>query len=196
MELIVIDEERMKIMLSREELLSYNIYAPDIDTEDESTKRILYDIIDRAKRTAGFDGEWGSMFVRVFPSGDGGCEMYVTKYAQLYDEDEYMCDDTTEDKGHGARARARRYVYRLASADLLLRCCRALADRGYAAPSDVYISEDGETYFLVLHEGECDTSVALEFGESVSFSGVLVYLSEHARILVEKDGVGSMSVIF
>lgn len=196
MELIVIDEDRMKIMLSREELSSYNIDAVNIDTEDESTKRILYDIIDRAKRTAGFEGEYGRMFVRVFASSDGGCEMYVTKYSQLYDDEESIMEEHSHDSNARYSKRRKRYVYKLTSAMELVRGCRALMARGYSQPSDAYISESGDAYFLVLSEGECDVSVMLEFSEPESFPGVLLYLCEHARMLCERDAVSRLGAIF
>ena len=196
MELIVIDEDRMKIMLSREELSSYNIDAVNIDTEDESTKRILYDIIDRAKRTAGFEGEYGRMFVRVFASSDGGCEMYVTKYSQLYDDEESVIEEHSQPNHARYSKRKRRYVYKLNSAMELVRACSALLARGYSQPSDAYISESGNVYFLVLSEGECDTTVMLEFSEPESFPGVLLYLCEHARMLCERDAVAHLGAIF
>ena len=165
MELIVIDGDRMKIMLSGEEMSSYSIDAMAIDTEDEDTRRILYDIIDRARRSAGLGGECGRMFVRVFPSGDGGCEMYVTKYA-------------------------------VSCLDDLVRISRALEARGYSGRSEVYISEMEEEYYLVLTDDRADTSIVCEYAEPVSFSAMPAYLSEHARLLCEREAVSSFSRLF
>lgn len=191
MELIVIDGDRMKIILSHEEMSSYSIDAMTIDTDDEDTKRILYDIIDRARRSAGMNAEYGRMFVRVFPSGDGGCEMYVTKYSELYDEEESFDMPQTN-----TTPRRRRRIYATSSLDSIVRIARALECRGYDGVSDVYISEGGETYYFVLSESDSDISIASEFADQVSFTGMLTYLAEHARVLCEKDAVARFSALF
>ena len=189
MELIVIDDDRIKIMISGEELASYNIDAATLDPNDEQTKRILYDIIDRARRSAGLDGSRAGMFVQVFTSTDGGCEMYVTGYSRLCDDDGGVED--MEDRG-SVPVRKRRPVYRFFDVEGMMRACRALSRRGYAEVSDAYISDGGEVY-LVLCEGDTDLSVVLEYGESVFFGGMMLYLSEHARRIVERDAVGVLS---
>ena len=189
MELIVIDEDRMKIMISAEELASYNIDASTFDPGDEQTKRILYDIVDRARRSAGLDGAGAGMFVQVFASSDGGCEMYVTGYSHLYDEDG-GAEDMEERKS--TPARKRRPVYRFSCVADLLRACRALAARGYCEVSDAYITERGEVY-LVLCEGGIDLSVTLEYGDSVFFGGMMMYLSEHTSPITERDAVGTLA---
>ena len=189
MELIVIDEDRIKIMISGEELASYNIDASTLDPSDGHTKRILYDIIDRARRSAGLEGARSGMFVQVFTSSDGGCEMYVTGYSHLYDEEGGA--ENMEETGN-AGMRRRRPVYRFSCIGDLLCACRALERRGYGESSDAYITESGEIY-LVLCEGDADLSVALEYGESVFFGGMMLYLSEYAAHIRERDAVEALA---
>ena len=186
MELIVIDDDRMKIMLSHDELYSYNIDALTIDTEDENTKRILYDIIDRARRSAGIDAEYGRMYVQVFASCDGGCEMYVTRYSELYDEEE-SC--VCEEKNVVHNVRKKRQIFKLDTLGSLVRMCRALELSGYSERSDVYVAEGGEPYYIVLYGDDRELCFALEFGLPVSFSGQLCYLSEHSDAYYPSDAV-------
>ncbi len=196
MELIVIDRDRMKIMLSSEELSSYKIDASALDTEDEATKRKLYDIVDRAKRTAGFEWESTRMFVQVFASLDGGCEMYVTRYSQLYDEEvECMSQENSNEQKPSTPVRKRRLIYRFASVSDMLRACKALAMRGYSEPSEAYISEDGEMMYLVLYDGGADISVVLEYAEPVFFGGWALYIGEHASVLCERCAVESLGAL-
>jgi hypothetical protein len=186
MELVVIDKQRMKIMLSCEELSSYNIDASTFDPQDEETKRILYDIVDRARRSAGLEGASGGMFVQVFTSTDGGCEMYVTDFSRLGDE-ESGGEDGVKDE-ISTTVRKKRQVYRFAGVKELLLACRALSSRGYNGTSDAYITDGHETY-LVLGEWERESWMALEFGESVFFGGMFPYLAEHTRPIKEGDAV-------
>ena len=192
MELIVIDSQRMKIMLSGEELSSYNIDISTFDPEDEKTKRILYDIVDRARRSAGLDCGGGGMFVQVFTSSDGGCEMYVTDYSRLGDEENKSEGDMSED--NSIKLRKRRSVYRFDRVRELMLACRALYLLGYRESSDAYIQDETETY-LVLGEWERDSWAALEYGESVFFGGIQLYLAEHTRPIVEGDAVGVLGAL-
>lgn len=191
MELIVIDVDRMKIMLSPDELHSYNIDVLTVDTEDEDTKRILYDIVDRARRSAGIDSEWGRMYVQVFASRDGGCEMYVTRYSELYDEEEEC--PMREEQGGVHNQRKKRRIYRIESLGSLVRLCLALSRSGYAERSDVYVAEGGESYYIVLYGETGELCCALEFGSPVSFSGQICYLSEHSDAYYQDDAVERFS---
>ena len=189
MELIVIDSQRMKIMLSGDELSSYNIDASTFDPDDEKTKRILYDIVDRARRSAGLEGGGGGMFVQVFTSSDGGCEMYVTDFSRLGDEENKLEGDMSgEDANNSTRLRKRRSVYRFDRVRELMLACRALYLLGYRDNSDAYVQDETETY-LVLNDWERESWAALEYGESVFFGGIHLYLAEHTRPIVEGDAV-------
>ena len=116
--------------------------------------------------------------------------MYVTKYSELYDEE-------AEDMGErGDAVVHRRYIYAVSCLDDLVRISRALEARGYSGRSEVYISEMEEEYYLVLTDDRADTSIVCEYAEPVSFSAMPAYLSEHARLLCEREAVSSFSRLF
>ena len=92
----------------------------------------------------------------------------------------------------GVHVRKRRPIYRFSSVGDMLLACRALARRGYSETSDAYITDGGEVY-LVLCEGDVDLSVALEYGESVFFGGMMLYLAEYATHIRERDAVGALA---
>ncbi len=196
MELIVIDSSRLKIMLTGEEMTEYRLDPCALDTENEKTKRILYDILDRAKKKAGFDGECERVFVQIFPSRDGGCEMFVTKYSQLYDEEvpRIMSAAGMAQREKTGRIR-KRLVYRFSCMSDLLRACRALAGRGYSEPSDSYITQDRESIYLIVSDGDVDVSVLLEYSEPVFFGGMAMYISEHCIPVCETEAVGVLGAL-
>lgn len=194
MELIIIDELRLKIILSREEMQSYGIDAAGADMESEDVKRTLCGILERAKHTAGFSCDCGRVFVQLFASRDGGCEMFVTRYSELCDsEDGRIFEGEDGDDMSDGRLR-RRYAYRLFDTGDLLRLCLALKKRDFAGESDAYISADGNELYLVLHEnGGKDISVAVEFGETVSLCALPAYISEHCEPICERDAVDRLA---
>lgn len=194
MELIVISDTRLKIMLTAQDMTEYNIDAMTLDTECAKTKRILYDILDRAKKKAGFAGDSDKVFVQIFPSKDGGCELYVTKYSNLYDTDEAdgAAINRTQKSQGGIK---KRLVYRFGSVRDLLRACRALKKRGYKEASDAYISDKEKIIYLVLYDGagSVDTSVVLEYADPVFFGGVSLYISEHSTPICEDSAVSLLA---
>ena len=79
MELIVIDENRMKITLTAEEMSQYNIDIMNADEQDEKTKRVLYDILDKVANRYCFNTCRERALVKIFPSKDGKAKMQTTK---------------------------------------------------------------------------------------------------------------------
>ena len=79
MELLLISESRLKIILSDADMEKYEITSDTMEGSDSETKRAIRCILDEAKRRIGFDVCGGNIFVQIFPSKDGGCEMFVTK---------------------------------------------------------------------------------------------------------------------
>ena len=195
MELIVISDKRLKIMLSADDMSAYNINALTLDTDNNKTKRILYDILDRAKRNAGFESDTDRVFVQIFPSREGGCEMFVTKFSDLYDYEEV--DNVAVAHLHQAKGNAvkKRLVYRFWAMGDLLCACRALKNRKYKELSEVYASAESDAVYLMLCEGEgaCDISVVCEYADPVFFPGISLYISEHCIPICEGDAVGKLS---
>ena len=72
MESIIIGPDRMKIMLSGEELKGYGLHK-ERDIDSSLTGTVLRKIL----RDAGFEGAPARLHVQVYDLGNGGCEMYV-----------------------------------------------------------------------------------------------------------------------
>ena len=194
MELIVISDTRMKITLSKEDMSSYNIEASTLDTQNTRVRRILCGILEEAGKRAGVQGSSERAFVRVFPSLDGGCEMYVTRFSELSDTDlseEESCENMSNNKN---TPKSRR-VFCFSRMREVLRACRALNMRGYGERSDLYISKESGALYLTLFEGDTDLSVMLEYAEPVFFGGVLLYISEHCAPIAEGSAVEVMSAL-
>ena len=196
MELIVIDEQRMKIMLTAEDVAEYKIDILTLDAEDEKTKRILYDILDRATSKAGAERARDQAFVQIFPSKDGGCEMYVTKYSQLSDDRAGEVKAVPiPTRGRTSRVK-KRLVYKFSSLGDLLLASRALVARGYRDNSDAYIQKSKESIYLVIYESdEVDVTVTLEYADPVFFGGVNAYICEHCTAICEGDAVGRLAAL-
>ncbi len=82
MELIIIDEKKMKIMLTAPDLRHYELRAERMDCADEQTRRAFRHIFDDARSQTGFDTTGERLFVQLYTSKSGGCEIFVTKLGE------------------------------------------------------------------------------------------------------------------
>ncbi len=79
MELIVISQSKLKIMLTAPDMQYYELQGNHINCVDEETRRAFRHIFDDARLQVGFDTAGERLFVQLYASRDGGCEIFVTK---------------------------------------------------------------------------------------------------------------------
>ena len=177
MELIVIDESRIKLMLTAEDMASYRISA-----EKSGTREALKGILRDAREKYGYCGMGikGRIYVEMYPSRTGGCELFVTKLAERE-------NGTNMKTGNeGILAEYRKYIFRgrviysFEAMTHLLRACLGLMKTGYSGESAAYHDETGRTYYLIL---EHESHIACENLGSLCKSSVYYYINEHCRMI-------------
>lgn len=169
MELIVIDENKLKIMLSAPDMQHYELRAERMDCADEETRRAFRHIFHDARDRIGFDTEGERLFVQLYTSRGGGCEIFVTKLGERNDLMEAVAvppaiDDSATtagenalleklfDSGGPAKETAmtrpvstpppierQEVAYACTGSAALLSLCRRLATIGYRGQSETYI---------------------------------------------------------
>lgn len=78
MELIPINESKIKIMLDESDMKELKI-CDEADCASRETRIAIRNILDRAKEQIGFNTEGAEIFVQLYTSKKGGCELFVTK---------------------------------------------------------------------------------------------------------------------
>jgi len=195
MELLLITATRLKIVMSNEDMERYEITCDSLDYGDDETKRVIRSILDEAKQKVGFDAKGRHVLVQVFPSKDGGCEMYVTK---TYSESKSGLPVPIRNTGKETPS-----VFRFGSSSRLLDACRHLMGRGDILSSSAFSDPESERFYLLLYTPERDAfgrepillSVANEYGDLVKTEYGLAYLKEHCRCICEKDAVQRLGVL-
>ena len=81
MELIVISENKFKIMLSAPDMRRYELNPEDMAETDDHTRRAFRHLLDDCGEI-GRDTRGERLLVQVYSSKEGGCEIFVTKIAQ------------------------------------------------------------------------------------------------------------------
>ena len=96
MELILINKNKLKIMLDENDMKKYHI-GSESDCAEGSTRKAIRNLLENAKDQIGFDTDGEEIFVQLYASKRGGCELFVTKCQAQ--NDEYRICDPRQDEG-------------------------------------------------------------------------------------------------
>ena len=83
MEVLKINENKIKIMLSPEDMKNFRLTASELDYNDSMTRQKVFKILEQVKKKHGFDHEGDKLLIQFYPSRDGGSELFVTKLGLL-----------------------------------------------------------------------------------------------------------------
>ena len=185
MELIVINDSKLKIMLSPDDMRDFDLDCDSVDYSSTETRRAFWSILDEAKHRTGFDAASQRIYIQLYPSRQGGCEMYVTKIGSAKSS-ATCCDEQ------------KRPAYIFDSLDLLLRVCRQLERLDPDISADAFSDDSG--HFLLLLGIDCEKnmqslSFISEFGETFPPDDVETYISEHCRQFCSGDAVLRLSTL-
>ena len=214
MELIRIGDSKLKITLTSDDMTQYDLDCDTMDYDNTETRKAFWDILDHAKQVTGFDAAGDRVFVQLYPSKKGGCEMYVTKLSLICAErregertrtplsrtphtSHTVSAPAAVPSGSGERDRTG--AYRFEGLHELLCVCRQLAHQGYDAQSSAY-RDERDRYYLLLRERaggyglSCgEFSFIAEFGTPENAETVRLYISEHGSPICEGNAVATLS---
>jgi negative regulator of genetic competence, sporulation and motility len=78
MELILISNTKLKIMLNESDMRQYRI-SEEADCAEPDTRRAIRNLLEKAREQIGFNTEGSEIFVQLYTSRKGGCELFITK---------------------------------------------------------------------------------------------------------------------
>ena len=211
MELILISESKLKIMLTADDMESYLLTEGGLTYENKETRAVFDRLLEEAHTRVGFDSRSGRLFIQVYTSKGGGCEVYVTKSAPENGTGRRRSETSDAgavQPGQGAKQprRKKEYcVYFFGSIGQMTDACRALKEMGYESESGLYYSRCSEGgYYLVLREDipqtpqskkrkyVCKSDIANEFGRRVGGKEILPYIYEHCTAIAVENAVELM----
>ena len=205
MEIIMISDSKLKVMLCKEDLSHFELKPEQLDYSNTETKRMFWDVLSRAKHQTGFDTDGQRVLVQLYPSKEGGCEMFVTKIGVLHQEGEsktYQNEKKHTDISNPKKDIKNTFSYsafRFDSTEAMLEVCRRLASIGYIGESSAYFCENGKKY-LLLSDVDFDEfappdefSFISEYGDFDNSRKLRYYLSEHGKAICEYEAVSTLS---
>ena len=188
MEMIPVTEHKLKMILKKEDLKKFELRADDLDYGTTETKRMLWSLLADAKRELGFDTDGYRILVQLFPSKDGGCELFITKtdgFPALHTDEQLHYKRSFEKSAKGDRVSA----FRFERMEHLLSVCRRLLAIGYGEWSEAYVSDEGQYYLFlggldpVGHLIPDEFSFVREYGTIENEELTRSFLCEYGRMI-------------
>ena len=179
MELIIISESKIKLTLTKDELESFS----------GNTKDVLRDIMNEAQMNCECPRLDGRVFVQMYQSKKGGCEMFVTKLEKNLNETAMRSGEErmlTEYKRSYISENGSHVIYLFTEMTNLLGCCMGLLKMGYNGSSTAYIDSSNKTYYLML---DSETHVAGENFGSLCPMRTYYYINEHCDVMCDSEAV-------
>ena len=189
MEWIRISSHKLKIMLSAEDARRYELNCKVGDTADSATQKALRDILTDLRDKANFDAAENKIYVQMFPSKEGGCELFITKTGTP----SQPAIGQTGKSFPVSPQRPRRAAFRFESSATLIALCRRLCAH-YEGESEVWLDESGG-WWLLLSAAPHSLSLGREFpyiaeyGKGWNETAARVRLPEHGRCISKSDAV-------
>jgi Negative regulator of genetic competence, sporulation and motility len=214
LDLILISESKLKVTLSAADMKSLSLSCEEIDYDNTETRRAFWNILDEAKHKTGFDAAANRVFIQVYPSKGGGCELYVTKLtgeqggpvrltdklASAHSSDRYISERVAVSRTELERSDdvdLRKSAGVAAEFDTLSQmtaCCRRLTSDGYLGASYAYCDQNRrKTRYLLLLDGAADHDILREYGIILEPETIHIWVGEHCAEIRMTDAVETLS---
>lgn len=196
LELIMINSDKIKIMLTHEDMTKYNINMLSQTHTGNAIKEAFFEVLSDIKSRTGFDTLSKKNILQVYPSRDGGCEVYITKTVRdLRQRDNSGESDNSSKTELSVKIKHlyQHSVFSFEKAEDLIDGCRLLAGNGYNKKSHLYIYRD--LYYLVLeielkspHRSD-ELTFLSEFGKRYDSKLGEAFLKEHGNLVINENAV-------
>lgn len=201
MELILINSNKLKIMLTEADMIQYELDCNTINYDNTETRRAFWSILDEAKHRTGFDVASDRIFIQLYPSKEGGCEIYVTKVGIKGDKKAYAPitygPSILLPEGNKNKLEL---SFMFPGLGQLLAACRLITRSGQISESSAWIDQNKTCYlFAESPESSVDTAFLMgilhEFGTPINSEYYKAYVREHGRQFCGGRAVETLSVL-
>lgn len=184
-EFLTVGASKLKIMMTREEAEARGLNTESGDYDDPEVRRRFRKLLDEAKEKAGFDVGHEKVLIQLYPSRDGGMELFITKLGVISKEAANMISRSER----VAVISTKRVYYIFDTLADLVHASKSIA-KNRLEDSNVYLLEEGG-YCLSFCEREerrilSEHTRLSEFGRRVNEAYAMRFI-EHAKLLRSGD---------
>ena len=198
-------------------MLEYHI-DDNPERAEPSARRAIRSILDRARDEVGFETEGSEIFIQLYTSRRGGCELFVSKSklpalpehaatslsCKSFDEragarcsgDKITQKTADEGKKRGGQAKM---AFSFPTIRELISVCRELKRIGATYKSSAFTDGEGRAYLILydvggsLYQRLDKLTFILEFGNRENLSQLSPYISEWCRPLCPDGAIERLS---
>lgn len=180
MDILKIGDDSLKVMLTADDLILYSLDYDILNSKTEYSMEVLKEIIRDAGEKCGFDSDLSKLFVQLYASSKGECEIYAKRISDSgtvtpdcnIRSAEYRIIPVIHDKGI--------FIYSFDEMENMIHTCNRLTYSKYKGDSTAYKDICGRTCFLLLEE---KSPFPEEFGGQLCGKNVSYYIHEHCSLI-------------
>ena len=203
MEYILISESKLKVICEENDLLPYGINADTLEYGDSDTRKFIENVLEYAKQNLGFETKQYRILVQLYPSSDGGCEIFVTRLDALI-KTPSKAEENKQKSSLEQTHKKHEKIFFFNKLNHLLEVCKRLSLKEFEGKSSAFYL-DGKGYFLSLEVySELEEyqifmldeySFISEYGDPESASVKIPYLKEYAKCICPYHAIQTLGKI-
>ena len=205
MELIVINENKLKIVMSETDMKHYGFDENEFYCSVTNTKETLARILQNSPVKTGFENISSNdkILIQLYPDINGGCELYVTKITLDQNEEAIFMPENEEryllPKPIAKKSTFKTLYlsYKFEKLEHSISAAKELLSRDFSGESIFYRSVDGK-YFLLINSNDSrgmssNTDFLSEFGETTNPENTYLLLLEYGQCIFKQNAIGSLA---
>ena len=210
MELVVINENKLKITMDKADMKLYGLDENDFHCSVINTREILEKILHNYPYQTGFENisRDDKILIQLYPDKNGGCELYVTKitldekegtiFMPLENEEKYLLPKPIQKK---QTINNPIISYRFECLEDSIKAAKELILRDFVGESSFYRNID-KKYYLLLNPKQNKNDdftpqieFLSEFGEVSNIENTFLLLSEYGKCIFKHKAIELLSEI-
>ena len=208
MEFILINENKMKIVMSAQEMKRYELDENEFHLSLINTRKILSQILHNSPTKTGFENTHPNekILLQLYPEKHGGCELYVTKLTIENNDNNKEDNSVAVNEGHllpisdknTQKEKKPLLCYCFEELSDIIILCRALNERNFKCRSSLYFGDDDKYYMIFSNMGLEERSVSSlamisEFGELTNAEHSNLWFYERGKSICEDSAIEILS---
>lgn len=208
MELILINENKLKIMMSENDMRKFGLDENEFNLSISNTRAILSKILNEANLHTGFENLTpdDKILIQLYPETHGGCELYITKIAicdASYDEEEifmpqgderYLLPRSTKNTTEYKKVPL---TYSFTKFDYVIAACKELIKQNFSGESSLYHLDEGKYLLFIAEEESINTATNClsEFGQHENTENSYLRSLERGTCIIHQHAVEKISTM-
>lgn len=164
MDFLIVSANKLKVVLSFDELREYGIAEPELDYSAPSVRASFWRILDEAKAHCAFSVSGEKILIQLYPSSSGG-ELFITKLGAL----SKSAERTISSSGRVAMLTSELKLYKFKDVATAAAAVRAVSHL-LPVKTEALATELGEVCLIFEARSAVGLSVLSEFGSELPAS--------------------------